>query len=263
MGDGAPLIEARGLGFAYGPNPVLRGVDFVAAAGQLTGVLGPNGSGKTTLVRLLSGFLRPQAGRVLVDGRPPQDYERRAFARLCAVVPQEMPIDFPFTVGELVLTGRTPHLGSIGLERPADLAAAGAAMDACGVRDLSDRPIFALSGGELRRAFVARALAQEARVLLCDEPTAGLDIHHPIAICELLRAQARHGRCVVMVVHDLNLAAAYCDRLTLLKQGAVLAAGTPPDVLTAETVRSAYGVDVYVGVNERTGARFLIPMPGG
>jgi len=257
------MIQARGVAFAYGDARVLHGVDLDAAAGQVTGILGPNGSGKTTLLRLLSGFLRPQAGSVLVDGRPPPAYERRAFARLCAVIPQEMPVDFPFTVSELVLLGRTPHLGPLGLERATDLAAAAGAMDACGVRELANRPIFALSGGELRRAFVARALAQQALVLLADEPTAGLDIHHQIAICELLRAQARAGRCVVLVVHDLNLAAAFCDRLVLLKGGVVLAAGTPAQVLTDSQVRSAYGVDVYVGVNQRTGARFLIPMPGG
>jgi len=256
------LIRARGLSFAYGPRTVLHEVELSAERGQLTGVLGPNGSGKTTLLRLLSGFLRPAAGTVTVDGRAPTDFDRRSFAKRVAVVPQETPVDFPFTVSELVLLGRTPHLGALGLEGAADLSAAEQAMTACGVRELAQRPIFALSAGELRRAYVARALAQQAQALLLDEPTAGLDIHHQIAICELLCAHARAGCCVVLVVHDLNLAAGYCDRLLLLKDGAALAQGTVEEVLTYRQVRAAYGVDVYVGVNEITGTRFLIPMTG-
>jgi iron complex transport system ATP-binding protein len=254
------MIVGRQLHFSYGDNPVLRGVDFRADAGQFYGVLGANGSGKTTLLRLALGLMRPSAGQIEVDGRPPTAYDRREFARLVAAVPQEMPIDFPFTVGELVLLGRTPHIGILGIESSADIEATEAAMVACGVRELAGRPITAVSGGELRRAFVARALAQQARVLLCDEPTTGLDIHHQVALCELLRTEARAGRCVVAVLHDLNLAAAYCDRLLLLKEGAVVAEGTVEETLTYRRVREAYGVDVYVGVNEITGTRFLIPM---
>lgn len=254
------MIVGQQLHFSYGDTPVLRGVDFRASAGQFYGVLGANGSGKTTLLRLALGLMRPSAGQIEVEGRPPTAYDRREFARLVAAVPQEMPLDFPFTVGELVLLGRTPHIGILGIESSADIKATEAAMVACGVRELAGRPITAISGGELRRAFVARALAQQARVLLCDEPTTGLDIHHQVALCELLRTEARAGRCVVAVLHDLNLAAAYCDRLLLLKDGAVVAEGTVEETLTYRRVREAYGVDVYVGVNEITGTRFLIPM---
>jgi iron complex transport system ATP-binding protein len=254
------MIRAQAAEFAYGEHPVVRGVSFEARAGQLYGVLGPNGSGKTTLVRLLLGFLQPRAGKITVADRAVADYSRREFARAVAAVPQEMPVDFPFTVRELVLLGRMPHLGALGLEAQSDLDAADEAMTLCGVRELADRPIHALSGGELRRAYVARAIAQHANALVCDEPTSGLDIHHQIAVFELLRAQARAGRCVVAVVHDLNLAAAYCDRLLLLRNGSTVAEGTVEDVLTYRLVREAYDVDVYVGVNEITGARFLIPM---
>jgi iron complex transport system ATP-binding protein len=254
------MIEGQNLCFAYGTQDVLRNVNFHAAPGELTGILGANGSGKTTLLRLAMGLLRPTAGTLRVAGQIPSQAERRAFARLVAAVPQETPVEFPFTVGELVLLGRTPHVGVLGLETEKDVAIANEAMRVCGIRELAGRPITAVSGGELRRAFVARAFAQQAQILLCDEPTAGLDIHHQVALFELLRAEARAGRCVVVVVHDLNLAAAYCDHLLLLKQGQVVAEGTVENVLTYRQVRAAFDVDVYVGVNEVTGSRFLIPM---
>ncbi len=257
------MIGIEQVSFHYGARPVLRGVSFQAQAGKISAVLGPNGSGKTTLLRTMLGYLKPSAGTVRVAGRAVGDYGRREFARKVAAVPQETPVDFPFTVTELVLMGRAPHVGVLGLEGRADLRAAEEAMDRCGVRELAARPIHALSGGELRRAFVARALAQQADVLLLDEPTSGLDIHHQVAIFEVLKDEARAGRTVVVVVHDLNLAASYCDRLLLLKDGAALAAGTVEEVLTYRLVRECYGVDVYVGVNEITGARFLIPMAGG
>ena len=254
------MIRAHAVEFAYGDRVVVAGVSFEARAGQLYGILGPNGSGKTTLSRLLLGFLTPRAGTVTIGERAAAEYSRREFARAVAAVPQEMPVDFPFTVRELVLLGRMPHLSPLGLEAQSDHDAADQAMTLCGVRELADRPIHALSGGELRRAYVARAIAQQANALVCDEPTSGLDIHHQIAIFELLRAQARAGRCVVAVVHDLNLAAAYCDRLLLLRGGATVAEGTVEEVLTYRVVKQAYDVEVYVGVNEITGKRFLIPM---
>lgn len=256
------MIEVQGLGFRYGERAVLDGVSFTVESGQLYGVLGPNGSGKTTLLRLMLAFLRPTSGRVMVEGRELSSYGRRELARVMAAVPQESPVEFPFTVSELVMMGRTPHLGLSGIESEADARAAQVAMERCGIVELASRPIHALSGGELRRVFIARALAQEGRVLLLDEPTAGLDIHHQIAIFEVLKAEARAGKTVVTVVHDLNLAAAYCDRLLLLSNGRSLAEGKVEEVLTYRLVRECYGVDVYVGVNEVTGARFLIPMAG-
>lgn len=254
------MIAVERASFRYGTRSVLDGVSFAAERGQICAILGPNGSGKTTLMRLMLGFLRPSAGRVLVAGRDVASYPRRELARLLSAVPQETPVDFPFTVTELVLLGRTPHVGMLGIERDVDLRAAEAAMEACGVRELADRPIHALSGGELRRVFIARAVAQEGAALLLDEPTSGLDIHHQVAICELLRAQARRGVAVVVVVHDLNIAATYADRVLLLRDGREAAQGTVDDVLSYARVREVYGVDVYVGVNEVTGARFLIPM---
>ncbi|MFN7974222.1 MAG: ABC transporter ATP-binding protein [Acidobacteriota bacterium] len=250
----------KDVAFGYGATPVVDGVSVEARPGQLLGILGPNGSGKTTLLRLMIGILRPTRGSVTLGGRAIDGIPRRELARQVALVPQDSTVDFPFTVTELVLLGRTPHLPVLGLESPRDVTAAEKAMDACGVRSFASRSVHELSGGELRRVLIARALAQETPVLLLDEPTGGLDIHHQVAIFELLRREARAGRTVVVVVHDLNLAACYCDALVLLKSGRALAQGGVEEVLSYRIVREAYGVDVYVGVNEITGARFLIPM---
>jgi iron complex transport system ATP-binding protein len=220
--------------------------------------VGPNGAGKSTVVRLLLGVIAPSAGRVLVDGCEPHRTPPRRLARVLAAVAQEEPLEFPFTVEEVVLMGRAARLGPLGFERAEDLAAAAAT----GVADLAHRPLHELSGGERKRVLVARALAQEAPHLVLDEPAAALDVHHQVAIFDLLAARSRDGATVVVVVHDLNLAAAYCDRLLLLRpprQGPPVV-GAAAEVLTEERLRDAFGVDVYVGENARTGDRLIVPM---
>jgi iron complex transport system ATP-binding protein len=256
-----PRLTAENVSFAYGDRDVLRSVSFEVSGGEIVGILGPNGSGKTTLIRCLLGLLRAQTGRVLLDGSDATTYDRRAFALRVAAVPQEMPTDFPLRVGELVLLGRLPHLPAAGLgfERPADLAAAEAALEACGVTALAERSIHEVSGGELRRVFVARALCQGAPILLLDEPTGGLDLRHQLGILDLLRRQARAGAAVLIVLHDLNLAAGVCDRIVLLKDGAIVASGPPNDVLTPRILADVYDVDIQVVAADQTGRRFLIP----
>jgi len=261
---GAPAaadLRAEAISFAYSGRDVLDAVSAGVSAGELVGVLGPNGSGKTTLLRCLLDFVRPRAGRVLLDGRDVSAWTRRAYARRVAAVPQEMPTDFPLRVGELVLLGRLPHLPASGVsfEGSADHAAAAAAMEACGVAALSERPLHALSGGELRRVFVARALAQAAPVLLLDEPTSGLDLRHQLGLLELLRRQARAGTAVMVVLHDVNLAAAFCDRVVVLKDGQVAASGTPDEALCPETLAAVYEVDVHAVRDGETGRRLLVP----
>jgi iron complex transport system ATP-binding protein len=253
------MIGARGIGFSYGERPLLRDVSFSAEAGQVLGVLGINGSGKTTLLRLLLGFLRPRMGEALLEGRAVHEYDRREFASRVAAVPQETAVDFPFTVSELVLLGRAPHLGALGLESRSDLAAAEAAMSDCGILPLASRPIHELSGGELRRASIARALAQQTPVLLLDEPTANLDLHHQVAIFSVLRREASRGRTVLVVVHDVNAALAHCDRVILLHEGTIAAAGAPAEVLTESRVERVYGVPVRALTDPSSTARFLFP----
>ena len=263
--DDAPqtsdLLRFHDVHFAYdGGVPVLRGADFSVRRGELFGILGPNGSGKSTLLRLATRLLSPTRGHVSFEDKDVHAWPRQDFARRVAVLAQDTPADLPYRVLDVVLMGRTPHLGFLGFPGQRDIAIADAALLATGCEDLSERRLHTLSGGERQRVFFAKALAQEPRLLLLDEPTAHLDLHHQIALHDLLRRRNREGLTVVAVLHDLNLAAQYCDRLALLSGGRVVACGTVAEVLTYRNVRDVFDVEPYVGVNELNGTRFLVPM---
>jgi len=254
------LLEAERVSFAYGKTPILRDVSLAVAPGELVGVIGPNGGGKTTLVRLLSAVLAPAAGSVRLAGRPLATYRRRELARRLAVVPQDPMVEFPFTALEVVLMGRAPHLPALAFPGARDLAVARAAMARLDVAGLEDRPLDRIPGGERQRVLLARALAQEPEVLLLDEPTTHLDLRHQAGIHEAVRDLRRErGVAVVSVLHDLNLAALYCDRLALLAGGRIVREGRPADVLTADVLRAAYGTDVHVVANALTGAPVVLP----
>jgi len=257
----AKELRADDLTFVYGGREVLRGVSLSLAPGTMLGVLGPNGSGKTTLLRCLMGYLPPRSGHVRLQGRDVARWPRREFAREVAVVPQEMPIDFPLSVEELVLIGRVPHLPSrgLGFESARDREAAAAALDACGLSALRGRPLHQLSGGELRRAFIARALAQETPFLLLDEPTSALDLRQQLAILDLLRGRAGTGAGVLVVLHDVNLAAAHCDRIVVMKEGAVAAEGPPAQALDPAVLGEVYGVDLNRVIAPGSGRAVLVP----
>lgn len=254
------VLAGESLRFGYGQQRVIHDVSLSVAAGEAVGIIGPNGSGKSTLLRLLSGALTPSAGRVAVQGRPLTEYTRTDLARRIAVVPQETVIELPFSVTEVVLMGRAPHLGSFAFESAQDLSTAHAAMARTGVLDLAERLILELSGGERQRVILARALAQAAPILLLDEPAAFLDIRHEVEIYDLLRDLQREGTTVVTVLHDLNLAALYCDRVLLLDRGRIVAAGPPADVITYANITRVYGTEVYVDVNTVTGAVNVLPL---
>jgi iron complex transport system ATP-binding protein len=253
-------IETRELRFGYGREPVVAGVSLALNRGEMLGVLGPNGSGKSTLMRLLSGVLEPDGGDVRLQGRPLRDYSRRALARAIAVVPQETAIAFPFSVTEVVLMGRSPHLGGFAFEGDRDVAVAHAAMARTGVLALAQRSIHELSGGERQRVVLARALAQEADILLLDEPAAFLDIRHEVELYDLLRDLQQEGKSIISVLHDLNLAALYCDRVALLKAGRLVRVGPPADVITYATLTDVYETEVYVATNDITGAINVLPL---
>ncbi|MFQ5665845.1 MAG: heme ABC transporter ATP-binding protein [Candidatus Binatia bacterium] len=255
-----PVIEARGVCFGYAREPVISDVSLDLEAGQMLGVIGPNGSGKSTLLRLLSGVLQPRSGAVWVSRRPLAEHSRRELARTIAVVPQETVIEFPFSVTEVVLLGRAPHRGGFALEDDRDLEIARAAMRRTGVFGLAERSIHELSGGERQRVILARALAQETNVLLLDEPGAFLDIRHQVEIYDLLHDLQAEGRSIITVLHDLNLAALYCDRVALLKAGRVVQLGTPSVVITYKTVTEVYETEVYVDVNDVTAAVNVLPL---
>ncbi len=254
------MLSLSQVRFGYGPKPVLDDLSFEVSRGEFWGVIGPNGAGKSTIVRLVMGLLKANAGEVQVGGRSVRSYAARDLARVLGAVTQEEALEFPFTTREVVLMGRIAHLGPLGFESASDVAAAEQAMSDTGVLDLADRPLHTLSGGERKRVLLARALAQNPELLVLDEPAAALDIHHQIAIFELLKARHQKGVTVLVVVHDLNLAAAYCQRLLLVRPGQPALQGTVEEILTYQRVKESFGVEVYVGVNEISGARFLIPM---
>ncbi len=253
------LVEVRDVSYAYGATVALRGVSFTARAGELVGLVGPNGAGKSTLVRLVAGLAAPSSGTVRLASLDPATASRRDVARVAALVPQEPRVAWPFTVREVVMMGRAPRQGLLALASRFDHGAVDGALAACDLVHLSHRRVDALSGGERRRVFFARALAQEPRLLLLDEPTAFLDLAHQVAVLEMARVAARGGLCVVAVLHDLNLAAAGCDRLVVLQAGRVVAEGAPAEVLTAERVSAVWGVPVWRGEG-RGGAPVVLPL---
>ncbi|HUH13040.1 MAG TPA: ABC transporter ATP-binding protein, partial [Longimicrobiales bacterium] len=254
--DPEATFEASGLTLHYpgAAAPALAEVSLTARAGRFTAVLGPNSSGKSTLLRVLLGVLAPDAGEARYRGRPVPAWDRRALAREVGVVPQSEEIAFPLSVRELARMGRYPHLGLWRAEGARDRAAVDRALARADVLPLADRLLYTLSGGERQRARIARALAQEPRALVLDEPTASLDIRHEMGIFRLLRELADDGVTVLAVTHNLNLAARFADHLVLLQRGRAVAAGRAAAVLREDTVSRVYGWPVDV-VDLRSGGR--------
>ncbi len=237
--------QLRDVAYRYGAIDALNGVSGELVPGVFHGIIGPNGSGKTTLVDLLLGLRRPSRGEVLFDGVPVHRYGRAALARRMALVPQEFGIDFDFTVREVVMMGRHPYLPRFGAPTAADRRAVDRAMVMLDIAAFADRPITELSGGEKQRVVVARALAQDTPYLLLDEATANLDIRHTLQILSgVRRLVTEAGRTVVAVLHDCNLAAAFCDRLLVLHRGGLAACGPVDAVLTPELFERVFGVRV-------------------
>jgi iron complex transport system ATP-binding protein len=256
-------LHAADVSFAYDrrSRPVVDGVTLAVPRGAILGLLGPNGSGKTTLLRLLAGTLTPARGQITIDDAAIGTLSRREMARRVAIVPQETHSAFDFSVLEIVLMGRYPHLGAFELEGPDDVAIAREALAATGTAALESRRFATLSGGEKQRVVIASALAQSSSILLLDEPTASLDLGYQIDIAGLL-SRLNRERSVTMVVstHDLNLAATLCTELVLLKSGRVLAHGPTDRVLNADSVRALYGVDADVTRHARAGHLTVVPL---
>lgn len=241
---------------------MLDAVSLEARPGQVTGLIGPNGSGKTTLVRVASRSLAPRAGSVTVAGSDPYSLPARHSARLVAVVPQEVIPAFSYSVLEMVLMGRTPYQSIWGGSRLDDWAQARLAMNAVSVEGLEDRPYDELSAGERQLVILAQALAQDAPVLLLDEPTAHLDVRHMVEILTVVRESARSSqRTILAIFHDLNLASAYCDRIYALDSGRVVAAGDPLNVITSELLRDVFGVQAEVLTAGSSGRPLVLLAP--
>ena len=262
------LICARNLSFAYAPRawsppgpPVVRDISFDVPAGARMGILGPNGSGKTTLLKLLAGVLAPTGGSVTLDGVAMSQLPRRDVAKRIAMVPQNTHPAFDYTVFDLALMGRYPHLGAFEVESQADLAIAHEALATTGTDEFATRLFSTLSGGEQQRVVIASALAQQASLLLLDEPTASLDPGYQLEIADLLRTLHRQrGISLVLSTHDLNLAASVCDTLVLLHHGELVAAGPTADVLTSDAIASLYGIHADVRFHDSAGHLVVIPV---
>jgi ABC-type cobalamin/Fe3+-siderophores transport system ATPase subunit len=246
------LLEARGLEARYGgtPAPALAGLDAKFAAGEIVAILGENGSGKSTLLKVIARILPPAGGQVLFDGRPLAELPRRQTAQRIAYLPQTVDLVFPIRCLDLVLQGRAPYRPGFAADGPDDRRLAMEAMRACDVAELAERDASALSGGERRRVFLARALAQEAEVWLLDEPTAGLDPRHRLEFLGLLRRTHRaRPTTVLFVTHEMETAAGIADRVLLLRGGRALAAGPPRETLTPANIRLAFDVEADVSTD--------------
>ncbi len=257
-GGSDPALAFEKIGVRFGDREILHSVSLELARGEMLALAGPNGSGKTTLLRVASRVLTASTGRMRVAGRSASDFSRRELARELAVVPQDAPIAFPFRAGEMVLMGRSPHLGPLGFETAEDVKIAREAMARLGIEALAERSILELSGGERKLVLVARALAQDARILLLDEPTANLDLRHGVIVLDRVREFVRSGRSALVVSHDLTLAARSCDRIALLARGRLVATGTPTEVLTRENLRATFGIDTEL-LTASDGAPVVVP----
>ena len=254
------MIELDSVGVELGETPVLEDVSLDVPEGAFLALVGPNGAGKTTLLRTCNGIVSPTAGQVRVDGHDVTSSSPRDVGRLVATVPQTTRVAFEFDVRDVVAMGRTPHRGRFETADDDDRTAVESALERTDTARFADRPIDELSGGERQRVVLARALAQETPVLLLDEPTASLDINHLVRTLALARELATAGRTVVAAIHDLDLAARFCDRIALLSDGSILADGPPEAVLTAERLESAFGVRTAVGTNPVTGTPAVTPL---
>jgi iron complex transport system ATP-binding protein len=248
------MIDVNSISFRYHEDWVLQDVSFRVEKGEFLGVIGPNGSGKTTLLKILYHLLSPQRGEILLELVPMKKMSRSDIGKRIAVVAQETHLLFPFSVLEMVLMGRSPYLGHLMFESEKDLEIAKKAMEWTKILPFSERPIDELSGGERKRVFIARALAQEPEVILLDEPTANLDIHHQIDFLDLiLNLNRERGLTIIMASHDMNIASEFCDRLILLQGGRIYKMGTPEEVITKENIERVYGCEVWVDQNPISG----------
>ena len=240
-------LEIENINLDYGPRSVIRDFSFQLYPGELLGLVGPNGCGKTSVIKSLSRILTPRSGRILLDGKDLRGIVRSELARIIGVVPQNPSLPETFTVFEVVILGRNPHMGLLSGETARDIAIVRQAMERTGITHLAKRRIGELSGGEKQRVTIARVLAQEPQVILMDEPTANLDIAQQMDILDLITGMCHEKNTASLIaIHDLNIAAQYCSRIIMLKDGELYAEGTPSEVITADNVREVFGADTTI-----------------
>jgi iron complex transport system ATP-binding protein len=254
-------IAAEDVDFYFGAQKILKGINLSAEEGALIGIIGPNGSGKTTLLKTLSKVLKPARGLIFLNGNELSELSQRKIAKDLAVVPQDTSVNFDFTAFEVVLMGRTPHIGRLEKEKSEDRETALDTMRQTEIHELRDRLITTLSGGERQKVIIAKALTQEPKVLLLDEPTANLDIRNQIEIMDLIKdAVVQKDITAIMAIHDINLAARYCDEMILLRNGGIFATGQPKSVLTPKNVKAVFDINSVVNGNPADGSVYVVPI---
>jgi len=256
-------LETKSISLSYNHHFVVKGLTFCLQPGEMLGLIGPNGCGKTSIIKALSRVIGLREGNVCINGKDLARISRYDLARILGVVPQNPTLPETFTVSEVVLLGRNPHLGLLRGESPRDLEIAWWAMQRTGITGLAERRIGELSGGERQRVTIARVLAQEPDAVLLDEPTANLDINHQIEVLDLVKSLCREKNLAVLItLHDLNLAAQYCDRLILMKGGAVQAEGSPEEVISESNIREVFGAESLVCRHPLNGRPAVLVMAG-
>jgi iron complex transport system ATP-binding protein len=254
-------IEVKELNWQIGNARILKDIGLQLDKNSFVGIIGPNGSGKTTLLRNISSWYKPDAGTVLIHGRDVLSYTSRALAHEMAFVTQNARIEFEFTAMDIVLMGRSPYISRFGSETQEDIEKSRKIMELTKTWELKDRSVTTLSAGEMQRVMIARALVQDTPILLMDEPISNLDINHQIQIMDLIKGYQREkGVTVVMVLHDLNIAAQYCEKLILLNRGEIFCSGEPESVLTRDNIRAVYGIDVHIMENPLSGHPMVVPI---
>lgn len=255
------VLEANRIMYSYSRKPVVNDVSLEVKKGEFLSIIGPNGSGKSTLLKTLSHIYIPDSGEIILMGKSLDTYKRKEIAQRIAMVPQDTSLDFEFSVEEVVLMGRHPFLGRFSREDSNDLDLAYEAMERTNTLHIKDRLITEISGGERQRVFIAKSLAQSTSIMLLDEPTSHLDINHQIEILELLkRLNSEKELAIVLVIHDINLASRYSDRILLMKDGKIVSQGRPEAVITPENIENTYGMRVAVETNRYTGNVTVTPI---
>lgn len=253
-------LEIRNLNFSYGNNSVLKEISFSVADGEFISIIGPNGAGKSTLIKMIDGILQTGDSEILLDGVPIRNFSRKELARKVAYLQQDSKFTFAYTVREVVMMGRFPYLKGVLTYKSEDFHIVREMMTLMEVDQFADRSFNELSGGEKQRVLIASALAQQPKIILLDEPTSALDLHHQIAIYNILKKlQKNQSLTIIVVTHDINLAAQYCERMTLMGNGRIIRDDTPENVLQFNLLQETFGVKVYIDINPLTKSIYILP----
>jgi iron complex transport system ATP-binding protein len=254
------MLDIRNLNFSYGKNPVLKEINFLARAGEFISIIGPNGAGKSTLIKMMDGILNAESSNIFLNEVQISSFSRKELARKIAYLPQESNFAFSFTVRDVVMMGRFPYLRGFLAYSAEDLHIVREMMDLMEIGQFAERNFNELSGGEKQRVLIASALAQQPKIILLDEPTSALDLHHQIAIYHILKKlQQEQDLTIIVVTHDINLAAQYCDRITLMGNGMIIRDGEPKNVLQFNLLQETFGVKVYIDINPLTDSLYILP----